>query len=71
MPITRGLDDEERRMWILNDEGLYSWWNSSGMAMKKFIRAHREELDKAINRMLTKRPRGRSESSLDDNSYFI
>ena len=25
------LDDEERRLWILNDEGLYNWARSSGV----------------------------------------
>jgi len=20
------LDDDERRLWIMNDEGLYNWW---------------------------------------------
>jgi len=22
--------DAERRLWILNDEGLYNWWRSEG-----------------------------------------
>lgn len=25
------LNDEERRQWILNDEGLYSWARSEGV----------------------------------------
>lgn len=25
------LNDEERRMWILNDEGLYNWARSEGV----------------------------------------
>lgn len=25
------LNDSERRMWILNDEGLYNWARSSGV----------------------------------------
>ncbi len=29
VPDTR-LNDEERRLWILNDEGLYNWARSSG-----------------------------------------
>lgn len=29
VPNTR-LNDEERRLWILNDEGLYNWARSSG-----------------------------------------
>lgn len=25
------IDDDERRMWLLNDEGLYNWAKSSGV----------------------------------------
>lgn len=25
------LNDEERRMWILNDEGMYNWARRSGV----------------------------------------
>ena len=25
------LNDEERRQWVLNDEGLYSWSRSEGV----------------------------------------
>ena len=25
------IDDEERRLWILNDEGLYEWARASGV----------------------------------------
>lgn len=25
------LDDDERRLWILNDEGLYNWARSEGV----------------------------------------
>lgn len=25
------INDEERRLWILNDEGLYSWARSEGV----------------------------------------
>lgn len=25
------LNDEERRLWILNDEGLYNWARSEGV----------------------------------------
>jgi hypothetical protein len=26
-----GLADEERRLWVLNDEGLYNWARSEGV----------------------------------------
>jgi len=42
------LNDEERRLWVLNDEGLYNWWQSSRLSMRRFIRENRSELDKFI-----------------------
>lgn len=30
-PNARRIDDEERRLWILNDEGLYNWARSRGV----------------------------------------
>jgi hypothetical protein len=26
----RPIDDEERRLWVLNDYGLYQWWQECG-----------------------------------------
>ena len=46
------LNDEERRLWVLNDEGLYNWWRSSRQAIRAFIRANRKELDECILRAL-------------------
>lgn len=31
VPNIRRLDDDERRLWILNDEGLYNWARSEGV----------------------------------------
>lgn len=31
LPHLSRLDDEERRLWILNDEGLYQWARSEGV----------------------------------------
>lgn len=47
------MNDEERRQWVLNDEGLYRLWRSSGRPMKTFIRENREALDLAINPVLS------------------
>ncbi len=49
------LNDEERRQWVLNDEGLYNWRQSSGLTLRQFIRANRAEIDGAI-RNVTRRP---------------
>jgi len=50
------MNDEERRLWVLNDEGLYSWWRTSHKSMRPFIRENREEIDKAINSVLNREP---------------
>lgn len=44
----RGINDEERRVWILNDEGLYRMQQSSRLSMKKFIRENRQMIDEII-----------------------
>lgn len=38
--------------WVRNDEGLYNWWHSSRMPLRKFVRENREELTACINRVL-------------------
>ena len=48
-------NDEERRLWVLNDEGLYSWWKQSRQPLKKFIKDYRKELDDCIERSLSKK----------------
>lgn len=43
------MNDEERRLWVLNDEGLYNWYRRSGTGIYQFIRDNREELTTIIN----------------------
>lgn len=50
------MDDEERRQWVMNDEGLYNWWRSSRMGLYKFVEENRDELTKIINKALNKEP---------------
>lgn len=42
------INDEDRRQWILNDEGLYNWQRRSGLSMREFIRRYRAEIDPVI-----------------------
>jgi hypothetical protein len=42
-------NDEERRLWVLNDEPLYRWWKSEGGATRTFVRNHRAEIDVVID----------------------
>jgi len=46
------MNNRERELWIMNDEGLYRWWRSSRMSITAFIKEHREEIDEAIDRVL-------------------
>lgn len=50
------LNNEERRLWTLNDEGLYNWFRSTRLSMTKFIKENREEIDKHIKKALGRYP---------------
>lgn len=45
------MNNRERELWLLNDEGIYDWWRMSGLSKREFIRQNREELDRTIARM--------------------
>jgi hypothetical protein len=46
------MDDNERRLWVLNDEGLYNWYKSTRQGLYKFIKNNRDELTNIINQKL-------------------
>ena len=48
----RSINDEDRRQWVLNDEGLYLMQRRSKLSMKYFIRTYRKEIDEVINNVL-------------------
>lgn len=50
------LNDQERHLWILNDESLYNWYRSSRQSMRAFIRENRDEIDSAIRKTLAPPP---------------
>ena len=55
------INDEERRLWVSNDEGLYNWYQSEarrgdGGGMKAFIKRNRAEIDAAIRRVRDRPP---------------
>ena len=41
-------NDEERRGWVLNDEGLYNWWQSEGGSLLAWVKRNREIIDGGI-----------------------
>lgn len=46
------MNDNERELWVLNDESLYVWWRQSRLGMRAFLRTNREELDTLISQAL-------------------
>lgn len=50
-------NDEERRLWVLNDEGLYTWWQHSRLPLGKFLKDNRVQLDEFIDAALNKEPK--------------
>ena len=46
------MNDKERGLWVNNDEGLYTWWLRERMPMRNFIKIHRDELTKYINKVI-------------------
>jgi hypothetical protein len=51
------INDEDRRQWIANDEGLYNWQRRSGLSMKAFIKKHRAEIDEVIGNVTSGKKR--------------
>ena len=46
------MNDNERFLWVMNDEGLYAMWQASKLAMRGFLRMHRVEIDNYIKQKL-------------------
>lgn len=56
----RRLNDRERKMWVMNDEGLYHWWKDTRKCITTFIRENRNLLDECIIGALNEKPRDSS-----------
>ena len=50
------LNDENRREWVMNDEGLYNWYRSSRLPIQEFVRENRDELTEIILRVVNRPP---------------
>jgi hypothetical protein len=42
------MDDEERREWVRNDEGLYRSWKRSRMGLYRFVKENRDVIDSIL-----------------------
>ena len=56
-------NDDERRNWVLNDEGLYNWMRSEYPGkrdgeydVRKWIAKNRAGIDEVIDRELNRKP---------------
>jgi hypothetical protein len=47
------MNDNERELWVRNDEGLYAKWQASRLAMRRFIRMHRIAIDNYIKQTIS------------------
>jgi hypothetical protein len=50
------INDNERSLWIDNDEGLYNWHRRSRQSKRDFIRANKAEIDKHIHSVVGRKP---------------
>ena len=42
-------NDEDRRLWMLNDEGLYNLQIASRLSVREFIKRNRSMIDQVID----------------------
>ena len=40
------MNDNERELWVRNDEGLYAMWQASRLGMRRFIRIHNNNIQR-------------------------
>jgi uncharacterized protein YjbI with pentapeptide repeats len=52
----QALPLDEIELWVNNDEGLYAWWKSTRLSMRKFISENRDDLRGAIREVLNCEP---------------
>jgi hypothetical protein len=56
MDRTKRPNDEERRLWVLNNEPLYWAYRRSKRGLRVFIRENRSEIDQVIRGELNRKP---------------
>ena len=51
------MNDDERRLWVLNDESLYLDMIHSRKGEIRYVRTHRAEIDSVIRAVLERKPK--------------
>ena len=46
------MNDRERELWVLNDEGLYRWYKSERVGLYQFINNNRAEITRLIKKVV-------------------
>lgn len=47
------MNDNDRTVWVDNDEGLYDLWCKSGLSMREFVRKNRALIDDLAEKVKT------------------
>ena len=47
------MNDNDRELWVRNDEGLYAMSQASRLAMRIFLRLHRTAIDNYIKQTIS------------------
>jgi hypothetical protein len=47
------MNDDDREVWVLNDEGLYNLQRRSRLSMRKWVRANRSLIDEVAEMVKT------------------
>jgi len=46
---------DERKAWVMKDEGLRAWWDRSMKPISLFIQDNREEIDRQIDLLVNQK----------------
>lgn len=50
------MNDEDRRLWVMNDEILYNLWQSADKGLYSWVQENRKLIDNRIDRVLDREP---------------
>jgi len=42
------MNNNERELWLLNDEALYNFWKSTRLSKREFLKKYKENIDQYI-----------------------
>lgn len=46
------MNNKEREMWVMNDEGLYMDWKRSRLSITGYLKINRAEIDRYIFKII-------------------